>query len=64
MPAGAGWYDGARLWQGKVRISEQLPRVGEVIDVVRFLRDLHPTRARVTRVDASLEPWITAFQIE
>jgi hypothetical protein len=44
--------------------GEQLPRVGEVIDLVRFLRDLRPTRARVTRVDASLEPWITAFQIE
>jgi len=43
--------------------GEALPKVGEVIDVVRFLRDLRPSRARVTRVDARLEPRITAIQI-
>ncbi len=43
--------------------GQQLPEVGEVIDVVRFLRDLRPAHARVTRVDARLEPRITAIQI-
>ncbi len=43
--------------------GEDLPEVGDVIEVVRFLRD-HPTRARVTRVDARLEPRITAIQID
>ena len=43
--------------------GEKLPEVGEVINVVRFLRD-HSTRARVTRVDAILEPRITAIQID
>ena len=41
----------------------ELPEVGEVIKVVRFLRD-RPTRARVTRVDSDLEPRITAIQID
>ena len=40
-----------------------LPEVGEVIKVVRFLRD-RPTRARVTYVDArAIQPYITAIQI-
>ena len=43
--------------------GEKLPEVGEVIDVVRFLRD-RPTRARVTRVDPDLQPRITAIQID
>ena len=43
--------------------GQKLPEVGEVIKVVRFLRD-RPTHARVTRVDAILEPRITAIQIE
>ena len=42
--------------------GEQLPEVGEIIDVVRFLRG-HPVRARVTRVDASSDPQIAATQI-
>ena len=41
----------------------KLPQVGEVIKVVRFLRD-RPTRARVTRVDPILTPRITAIQID
>ena len=44
--------------------GEWLPKVGEVIEVVRFLRDLRPARARVTHVDARLEPRITAVQID
>ena len=44
--------------------SEELPRVGEVIEVVRFLRDLRTTRARVTHIDARVEPRITATQID
>jgi hypothetical protein len=40
----------------------KLPDVGEVIEVVRFLRE-RPTRARVTRVDAMLHPRIRATQI-
>jgi hypothetical protein len=43
--------------------GDELPEVGDVIDVVRFLRDLRSTRARVTRVDARLEPRITATQL-
>jgi hypothetical protein len=43
--------------------GEKLPEVGEVIEVVRFLRD-RPTRARVTRVDSILTPRITAIQID
>ena len=43
--------------------AEKLPEVGEVINVVRFLRD-RPTRARVTRVDPILEPRITAIQLD
>jgi hypothetical protein len=43
--------------------GQELPAVGEVINVVRFLRD-RPTRARVTRVDAYLNPRITAIQID
>jgi hypothetical protein len=42
--------------------GEDLPEVGEIIDVVRFLRD-RPTRARVTRVEAEYHPRITATQI-
>ena len=44
--------------------GEKLPGVGEVIEVVRFLRDKRRTRARVTRVDALLESRITAVQID
>lgn len=45
--------------------GEKLPRVGEVIKVVRFLRD-RPTRARVTNVDTDFQhrPRITAAQID
>ena len=42
--------------------GHELPAVGEVINVVRFLRE-RPTRARVTRVDAIFQPRITAVQI-
>jgi hypothetical protein len=38
--------------------------LARVIEVVRFLRDLRPARARVTRVDALLDPRITATQID
>jgi hypothetical protein len=43
----------------------KLPEVGEVIKVVRFLRD-RPTRARVTGVDANyhFQHRITAIQID
>jgi len=43
----------------------ELPEVGEVIKVVRFLRE-RPTRARVTRVDTDFQyrPRITAIQID
>ena len=43
----------------------KLPEVGEVIKVVRFLRE-RPTRARVTRVDTDFQfqPRITAIQID
>jgi hypothetical protein len=43
--------------------GEELPDVGDIIEVVRFLRD-RSTRARVTRVDVRLEPRITAIQID
>jgi hypothetical protein len=42
--------------------GEDLPAVGDVIAVVRFLRD-RPTRARVTHVDDGIRPRITAIQI-
>jgi hypothetical protein len=42
--------------------GEQLPEVGDVIAVVRFLRG-RVLRARVTRVAASLNPQIEATQI-
>jgi hypothetical protein len=42
--------------------GEELPKVGQIIDAVRFLRD-RPTRARVTSVDADFEPRIRAVQI-
>ena len=42
--------------------GEELPQVGEVINVVRFLRE-RPTRARVTRIDRVFQPRITAVQI-
>ncbi len=44
--------------------AEELPKIDEVIDVVRFLRDLRPARARVTGVDAYYQPRITATQID
>ena len=44
--------------------GEKLPKVGETIEVVRFLRDQRRTRARVTRVDARNDPRITAVQID
>jgi hypothetical protein len=45
--------------------GEKLPEVGEVIKVVRFLRD-RPTSARVTRVDTDFHSRrrITAIQID
>jgi hypothetical protein len=43
--------------------GEQLPRVGEVIDVVRFVRG-RVIRARVTRVDDTSDPQIAATQID
>lgn len=43
--------------------GEELPDVGDIIEVVRFLRD-RSTRARVTRVDVRLQPPITAIQID
>ena len=39
-----------------------LPAVGEVIEVVRFIRG-RAVRARVTRVDANSDPQIAAKQI-
>jgi hypothetical protein len=42
--------------------GKTLPEVGEVIKVVRFLRE-RPTRARVTSVDPDFEPRIRAVQI-
>ena len=43
--------------------GEELPDEGDIIEVVRFLRD-RSTRARVTRVDAYFQPRITAIQID
>ena len=43
--------------------GEQLPEVGEAIEVVRFLRS-RPIRARVTRVDAGFDPPIAATEID
>jgi hypothetical protein len=43
--------------------GEQLPEIGEIIEVVRFLRS-RPIRARVTRVDASFDPPIAATEID
>jgi len=43
--------------------GEDLPEAGDVIRVVRFLRD-RPTLARVTRVDALRDPRITAIQMD
>ena len=45
--------------------GEKLPEVGEVVKVVRFLRE-RPTRARVTQVgtDFQYQPRITATQID
>jgi hypothetical protein len=45
--------------------GQQLPEVGEVIMVVRFLRDLRSTSARVTHVDEdfNFRARITANQI-
>jgi hypothetical protein len=43
--------------------DEGLPAVGEIIKVRRFPRG-HVVRARVTRVDASYDPPITATQID
>jgi hypothetical protein len=43
--------------------GEALPDEGDIIEVVRFLRD-RSTRARVTRVDAYFQPRITAIQID
>ena len=44
--------------------GEELPEIGDVIKVVRFLRE-RPTRARVTDVDArAIQPRITAIQID
>jgi hypothetical protein len=43
--------------------GEQLPAEGEIIEVVRFLRG-RVVRARVTRVDANVNPPIAATQID
>ena len=43
--------------------GEELPDEGDIIEVVRFLRD-RSTRARVTRVDPYFQPRITAIQID
>jgi hypothetical protein len=43
--------------------GEQLPKEGEIIGVVRFLRG-RVIRARVTRVDANSDPKIEATQID
>jgi hypothetical protein len=43
--------------------GEELPDEGDIIEVVRFLRD-RSTRARVTRVDAYFQPRTTAVQID
>ena len=43
--------------------GDKLPDEGDIIEVVRFLRD-RSTRARVTRVDPDFQPRITAIQID
>ena len=43
--------------------GDVLPAEGDIIEVVRFLRD-RSTRARVTRVDGYFQPRITAVQID
>ena len=43
--------------------GEHLPEEGEIIDVVRFLR-ARAIRARVTRVNADVNPPIEATQID
>jgi hypothetical protein len=44
--------------------GKKFPEVGEVIKVVRFMRD-RPTRARVTDVDPrAIQPRIRAIQID
>jgi hypothetical protein len=43
--------------------GERLPQVGEIIDVMRFLRG-RVIRARVTLVDANSDPQIEATQID
>jgi hypothetical protein len=43
--------------------GEELPRVGEIIDVVRFVRG-RVLRARVTRVDGASDPQIAATQVD
>jgi hypothetical protein len=43
--------------------AEELPRIGDVIDVVRFVRG-REIRARVTRVDGASDPQIAATQID
>ena len=69
--AEAGYYSVWLTMKGSDTVDEfykypaaHLPQVGEVIKVVRFLRD-RPTRARVTHVDEdfNFRPRITAMQI-
>ena len=43
--------------------AKELPEEGDIIEVVRFLRD-RSTRARVIRVDPDFLPRITAIQID
>jgi hypothetical protein len=43
--------------------GRDLPDGGDIIEVVRFLRD-RSTRARVIRVDPDFQPRITAIQID
>jgi len=43
--------------------GEHLPKEGEIIEVVRFIRG-HAVRARVTRVDVWSDPQIDASQLE
>lgn len=43
-------------------VGEQLPEEGEIVNVVRFLRG-RVIRARVTRVDSSRSPQISATEI-
>ncbi len=44
-------------------VGDELPKEGEIINVVRFLRS-RVIRARVTRVDIWSEPQIDASQLE